>query len=167
MKQMTNRAGFTIIELLVASMLLGMLFSILTMVFNQSSIAWRTGDAIVTDLKDVRANIAEAQYQSDNLYLWQNQPCYLVGLWKDDGTLRTRTCTGGLSTESYQPLNGVNVNLGVTEFDLDQLPASVPVGGSAGNAAYKTYIINVKSDGPDLTANTYDDIWSYPDEITE
>ena len=33
------RKGFTIIELLVASLLLGLIVTILTMIFNQSSIA--------------------------------------------------------------------------------------------------------------------------------
>ena len=44
------KKGFTIIELLVASLLLGLLVTILTMVFNQSSIAWRIGTAGVSDL---------------------------------------------------------------------------------------------------------------------
>ena len=48
------KKGFTILELLVASLLLGMLVTILTMIFNQSSIAWRTGTAVVEDLGDVR-----------------------------------------------------------------------------------------------------------------
>ena len=39
------KKGFTILELLVASLLLGMLMTILTMIFNQSSIAWRTRSA--------------------------------------------------------------------------------------------------------------------------
>ena len=46
------RRGFTILELLVASLLLGMLVTILTMIFNQSSIAWRTGVAGVADLDE-------------------------------------------------------------------------------------------------------------------
>ena len=46
------KKGFTILELLVASLLLGMLMTILTMIFNQSSIAWRTGVAGVADLVD-------------------------------------------------------------------------------------------------------------------
>ena len=53
------KRGFTILELLVASLLLGMLVTILTMIFNQSSIAWRTGVAGVADLDDARANMAE------------------------------------------------------------------------------------------------------------
>ena len=39
MKRLNDRSGFTLIEMLVASLLLGMLVTILTMVFNSSSIA--------------------------------------------------------------------------------------------------------------------------------
>ena len=53
------KKGFTILELLVASLLLGMLMTILTMIFNQSSIAWRTGVAGVADLDDVRAALVQ------------------------------------------------------------------------------------------------------------
>ena len=37
------RKGFTILELLVASLLLGMLVTIMTQIVSQSSIAWSTG----------------------------------------------------------------------------------------------------------------------------
>ena len=40
---MNSRNGFTLLEVMVASLLLGLLVTALTMVFNQSSIAWRVG----------------------------------------------------------------------------------------------------------------------------
>ena len=49
------RKGFTILELLVASLLLGMLVTIMTQIFSQSSIAWSTGTAGVVELDDVSA----------------------------------------------------------------------------------------------------------------
>ena len=39
------------------------------------------------------------------------------------------------------------------------------VGGGRGTGGVKTYTVNVKSAGPDREFNTFDDIWSYPDEI--
>ena len=45
-----NRNGFTLLEVLVASVLMGMLVTILTVIFNQSAIAWRTGKAGVADM---------------------------------------------------------------------------------------------------------------------
>ena len=39
------------------------------------------------------------------------------------------------------------------------------VGSAKALGSKKTYTVNVKSAGPDREFNTYDDIWSYPDEI--
>ena len=86
------KRGFTIIELLVASLLLGLLVTILTMVFNQSSIAWRTGVAGVADLDDIRDNIAELRDEADNAFVWNNEVYRHVGLWDKDGNLRDRAC---------------------------------------------------------------------------
>ena len=93
------KRGFTILELLVASLLLGMLVTILTMIFNQSSIAWRTGVAGVADLDDARANMAELRDEADNVYIWNNKPQRLLGLWNERGKLRTRAvdAEGGLT----------------------------------------------------------------------
>ena len=73
------RRGFTILELLVASLLLGMLVTILTMIFNQSSIAWRTGIAGVADLDDVRENMSALREEADNVYVWDGKPHRLLG----------------------------------------------------------------------------------------
>ena len=48
------KKGFTLIEVLVASMLMGMLVAVLTMAFNQSAVAWRTGKAGVSRLTEAR-----------------------------------------------------------------------------------------------------------------
>ena len=48
------RKGFTILELLVASLLLTMLVTMLTMIFNQSSVAWQAGVESVRKLDDTR-----------------------------------------------------------------------------------------------------------------
>ena len=60
MKRCRQR-GFTLIEVLVASLLLGMLVVILTMVFNQSSIAWRTGKASVAEMDGMRRLLSQTQ----------------------------------------------------------------------------------------------------------
>ena len=64
------RKGFTILELLVASLRLGMLVTILTMMFNQSSIAWRTGVAGLLDMDEVRDNVAAVRDEADSIYIW-------------------------------------------------------------------------------------------------
>ena len=67
------KRGFTILELLVASLLLGMLVTVLTMIFNQSSIAWRTGVAGLMDMDEVRDNIAAVRDEADSLYPWNDK----------------------------------------------------------------------------------------------
>ena len=161
-----QRKGFTILELLVASLLLGMLVTILTMIFNQSSIAWRTGMAGVADLSVVRENIAEVREEADNAYIWNDELHRILGVWDDEGNLRERAWDvgneqggnaanasflmakgGSFSSRKLQDFKAVNVN-------------AINSSGSA-----KTYTVNVKSAGPDREFNTYDDIWSYPDEF--
>ena len=61
------RKGFTILELLVASLLLGMLVTIMTQIFSQSSIAWSTGTAGVVELDDARRDMAALQVKADAL----------------------------------------------------------------------------------------------------
>ena len=60
MTRRTSESGFTLLEVLVASMLLAMLITILTMVFNSSSIAWTMGKAGVADMATVRNNLSAA-----------------------------------------------------------------------------------------------------------
>lgn len=164
------KKGFTILELLVASLLLSMLVTILTMLFNQSSIAWRTGVAGVADLDEVRTNVAELRAEADNAYIWDNKVYLLAGLWDEKGKLRNRAwgakdVGGSGDSQLLQPLflrargGNLNDNSKLTDFK------TISVGNGDSGGAIKTYTINVKSAGPDRKFNTYDDIWSFPDEI--
>lgn len=160
------KRGFTILELLVASLLLGMLVSILTMLFNQSSISWRTGVAGVADLDQVRNNIAEVREEADNAYIWNDKVHRIVGVWDEDGNLRTR----GWDVDSEE---GIGPNADFLQAKGGSLRndsklsdfKTLNVGAGASGKSLKTYTVNVKSAGPDRRFNTYDDIWSYPDEI--
>lgn len=147
------KRGFTIIELLVASLLLGLLMTILTMIFNQSSIAWRTGMAGVTDLDEVRANAAAVRDQADSAYVWNNQLYALQSLWDKNGSLRTRAI--GRMNAAFLTVSdvekGTRVNIG-----------SDSSGGSSGGS-FNTYSVNVESAGPDRNyEETWDNIWSNP-----
>lgn len=160
------RRGFTIIEVLVASLLLGMLVTILTMIFNQSSIAWRTGTASVVDLDEVRENIAAVREESDNLYVWKNDMFKILSPWKSDGTLRKRaySCEDVQSEDTPTFLKG---NSSVTEETKPHQYKNVSVGNGTSNSGFFTYTVNVKCAGPDGTIGTWDDIWSYPDDPNE
>ena len=84
------RRGFTILELLVAALLLGMLVTVLTMIFNQSSIAWRTGVAGLLDMDEVRDNVAAVRDEADSIYIWNNEIHRTLSIWKESGTSARR-----------------------------------------------------------------------------
>jgi prepilin-type N-terminal cleavage/methylation domain-containing protein len=161
------RKGFTIIELLVASLLLGMLVTILTMIFNQSSIAWRTGAAGVVDMDDIRDNMAEVCEEADNAFIHGRQVYRHVGLWDRQGRLRDRACDapgsqvmnedGGKYRANIlrQKLNANNTR--PDDFDL------ISVGNAKKAGSIKSYTVNVMSAGPNREFGDYDDIWSNPD----
>ena len=95
MTRRDSESGFTLLEVLVASMLLGMLITILTMVFNSSSIAWSTGKAGVAAMDKVRNDMAAAGMVADNAVprvdvsdskAWG----ILVSPWDKNGKLRKR-----------------------------------------------------------------------------
>ena len=155
------RQGFTILELLVASLLLGMLMTILTMIFNQSSIAWRTGVAGVADLDDVRQNIAAVRDEADEVYVWNNETERLLSLWDEKGELRKRAISVDSESGERPSYLAGKFNDSTTLRDV----TIISVGSGASAGILKTYTVNVKSAGPDRVHDTWDDIWSYPDEF--
>ena len=164
------RKGFTIIELLVASLLLGMLMTILTMVFNQSSIAWRTGTAGVMDMDDIRDNIAELRDEADNAFLWGNQVYRTVGLWDKDGNLRDRACDAPGAQVQGEGGGKLRANILRSKLTVsDRTKPSdfrlVEVGQAQKVGSMKNYFVNVMSAGPDRQYDTWDDIWSAPDDF--
>lgn len=169
------KKGFTIIELLVASLLLGLLVTILTMVFNQSSIAWRVGVAGVADLDDIRDNMAELRDEADNAFIANAGGSYQlfrhVGLWDASGQLRDRACDapysdvqsegGGKLCANFLRNSSFNVSSATELKDIGTL--RVGLSGKTGSS--RTYFINVMSAGPDKEFDTWDDIWSAPDDF--
>ena len=167
------RRGFTIIELLVASLLLGLLVTILTMVFNQSSIAWRTGIAGTVDMDKVRENIAETREEADNAFVWGNRLYRHTGLWKEDGRFRQRACDAPEADDSDDHIAGLlgGASRSGDGNRIEALTTLEPKGfkcfnvGSGNAKSTKTYTVNVMSAGPDRVFDTWDDIWSWPDDF--
>ena len=157
------KRGFTILELLVASMLLGMLMTILTMIFSQSSIAWRTGEKSVASLDQVRNNMAMLQYESDNLYLWKNKRALLRSPWDEQGNLRKGG--GGPDSRLVDESASLVKLSGITESANPQSFQNVTLGSGDPGDSITTYLVNVKSAGPDRDLNTWDDIWSDPYDL--
>ena len=166
------KKGFTIIELLVASLLLGILVTILTMVFNQSSVAWRTGVAGVADLDDIRDNVAELREEADNAFIAKVGGTYgiyrHVGLWDKYGNLRNRACDApDLQGENAEWLHPkiLQQNLSVSADTKPENFLPFNVGNAGSPRSVKNYSVNVMSAGPDRQFDTWDDIWSSPDDF--
>ena len=181
MTRRSSESGFTLLEVLVASMLLGMLITILTMVFNSSSIAWSTGKAGVAAMDTVRNNVAAAGMVADNAVprVDVQTPAtwgVLVSPWDKNGQLRRRAIekmSGRLvANQSWNALQmdqkirqpnrdsgeGKWVRNSGTPLWATLQPGSVNISGKA-----KTYIVGVWSLGPDGKENTGDDISTWPD----
>ena len=157
------RRGFTVLELIVASFLLGALVTIVTMVINQSSVVWRVGIAGVAQMDDARDNIAELHEESDNVYIWDGAPYRILSLWQRDGKLRIRAIDADdVKVERYEKATFLAAKGGLKDgMTIDEIP-QVGV-GSSNTPGYKNYVVNVISLGPSVD-DDWDDIKSFPDD---
>ena len=161
------KRGFTLIEMLVAGSLLGMLMTILTMIFNQSSISWRTGNALVADLDDLSCDIAKVRNEADNIYPWNGKNLVLLSLFDKNGKLRTgaRAIGGSGAASLEQGESPVKIPALSESADADDISASVSLSSGDSGQSSADYTVNVMSAGPNLKFDDYDDIWSFPDEF--
>lgn len=168
MKPEGNRCGFTLIEVLVASLLLSMLVVILTMVFNQTSIAWRTGRAGVSQMDKMRRGLSQVQRQADNILPGAKENDWdtlarVVSPWKDsawDGNVN------GLRKRAIEEI-GTVPNLSLSDIRPDQsskdpwqLSNTDFMDGNLGKL--RNFVVGVKSFGPDGEPDTEDDISTWP-----
>ena len=170
MKRLHDRSGFTLIEMLVASLLLGMLVTILTMVFNSSSIAWRTGKAGVSQLSLMRRQLSLAQNRADNLLpRIDTQSKSVVGLvagaWHADGTVRAHAVSRYRGDGFFQKPNfdsyrsdDASLNTAPPWQQLNNL-------GTLRYGSSHAYTVGVLSYSPDGKIDTDDDISTWPDEV--
>ena len=165
-----SRQGFTLIELMVASVLLGMLVIVLTMVFNQSSIAWRTGIAGVSELGETRRALGAFHEICDEI---------LPGL----GEKNVSGGAGDSRNLDYRTVSvfkdsGDGLRLGERAFDrvdwgraptLSVADAIIGSGKSIASAGQgqsaSLFTVGVRSAGPDRKFGTSDDITSWPEEV--
>ena len=165
-----RRSGFTLLEMLVASSLLAMLVTILTMLFSQSSIAWSTGTATVAGMSDVRKAISTYQLEAENAIMndaASPKALKVVSIWAEDGS--------GLKTgaDSHRTLSKINESWlkepEATDF-ADPATGSageVPSISSSAMSGRDTYIVGVTSWGPDGKPGTWDDITTMPEEVVK
>ena len=145
--------GFTLVELLVACLLLSMLITALTMVFNQSSVAWRIGVAGVVNLNETRSDIGKKCDVYDNilpgLVTAEDTGYRVASLWKD-GVLRTdRAFEAVTESVSYSDAKtGKRQN----------------VRSAGSGASVSLFTVGVRSAGPDGIFGNVDDITTYPED---
>lgn len=181
-----KRSGFTVLELLVASLLLSMLVTMLTMIFNQSSIAWRTGVAGVVELGNVRAFLGKYHDIEDDALPGLGQSASQAGAGSTDRRdIRYRTVSifkgwngsGKLQKNAerddnrcadrlYDQINW-NAMPGISQFQMNDVlkgspNTSVGSGTVQGNSAF---VVGVRSWGPDKKLNTADDINTFPEDV--
>ena len=162
-----KRNGFTLLEVLVASVLRGMLVTILTMIFNQSAIAWRTGKAGVADMTETERNLSKIHYMADNVLPYTRTENYcVVSPWDDansaDATVLQRR---GIRTASSLRKGLDYVSGGFYNADAGKNMWSKSGLGSPKMDTVANFVVGVRSYGPDRLADTEDDITTWPDEV--
>ena len=178
-----KRSGFTVLELLVASLLLSMLVTILTMIFNQSSIAWRTGVAGVVELDRVRARLGTYHDIEDDALPGLGQTASQAGAgssdnrnieyrtvsifrnWGGSGKLNAGSISDGCSGRLYDRITWSEasvIQFGIQDARVGRANRSVGSGTVQGGSAF---VVGVRSWGPDKKLNTADDINTFPEEV--
>ena len=156
-----KRNGFTLLEVLVASVLMGMLVTILTMIFNQSAIAWRTGKAGIADITEAERDIARIHALADNLLPVAGKSYCVVSPWKvsEEG----RGSSPAVNDRGV--VEAGRLGLGLPTIDptrsqdrLRQLKSGTDIMGG------KSFVVGVRSAGPDRRFETEDDISTWPEK---
>lgn len=182
------RKGFTILELLVASLLLSMLVTMLTMIFNQSSMAWNTGVASVSDLEDVRKKMGGYHDVEDDILPGIGQTgvrdigdssrkieyrtVSLFRNWNGTGRLQansaSRNCSGRafdrIDWTDLRSFNNQDAWSGASFGSLGNGGGSGSMGANQG-ARGGDFIVGVRSAGPDCQWETDDDITTFPEDV--
>ena len=166
MTDRNEKGGFTLLEMLVASLLLSMLVMALSMVFSSSATAWRIGRAGVTGLHDVRTKLSCYQLAADNalpnLMGKGSGVGYVRSVWIDGSSLidqdgdRVTDGRGFTRDDIFNGRSGMDSS-GNKPFKHN------PIGNLRGNS-FQNYIIGVGSAGPDHVFDTKDDIATWPNK---
>ena len=173
------KKGFTILELLVASLLLSMLVTMLTMIFNQSSVAWTSGLASMKMLGRERMGLGTYHDVQDDLLPGVAQKNAQTGSG-DNRQLQYRTVSlwqkGSVNTlrqnqrafdlvqwgqASTRLTSIADARIGTAVNSSDSSSANSSKGQNAGGGV----VVGVWSAGPNGEWGDEDDINTFPDEI--
>lgn len=161
------KKGFTLIEIMVATVLMTMLVTVLTMVFNQSSIAWSTGLAAVTGLDRAREDIATISSEAENA-ITDDRGVSVLRIMSvfDDDVGGMRESTGRTLTETFTARERPTAN---AMRDGSGANPTYTVTGSAA-VGHDSFIVGIVSYGPDGETggdHSWDDISTLPEEIVK
>ena len=164
-----HKRGFTLIEVLVASMLLGMLMTILTMVFNSSAIAWRTGRAGNAKMGLARRELSYVQYLADNTLPRVDTESpddtgVILGAWDQNGRLRKRAVEVRSNFPAFEKLPDWKSRESAGDSTPEPWARASNI-QDLKNESGKSYVVGVLSWGPDGRQNTKDDICTLPFEV--
>lgn len=171
------RRGFTVLELLVASLLLAMLVTMLSMMFNQSSIAWRTGVAGVAELNDVRAKLGAYHDIQDDILpgigdigarggASDNRTVIYrtVSLWAKDQRNRLRVGQRAFADINSQEGGGGWDGAPAITISKAMRGTSESLGRAGSGSSMSAFIVGVQSAGPNRNFGDEDDITNWPEE---
>ena len=176
------RSGFTVLELLVASLLLSMLVTMLTMIFNQSSIAWRTGVASVDELQDTREQLGIYHDVMDDALPglgMANDPGLInpssrqiayrtVSIFRNwNGGSKFAQNPGGIATDKgFRLIDSIKWG-NASEFSASDAMCgrTLSVDQPRQGASKGGFVVGVKSAGPNRIMDDDDDINTFPEEI--
>lgn len=149
------KRGFSLIELMVASLLLSMIVVLLSTMMNQSAISWRAGSASVIELGSAQQKIVNHQVEADNLLprLYGERPLMTVSPWDVRGNVRAR---------AFGVPQWVKSSVNRPDSDAWQVSGK---GGKSGRAS--GCLVGVVSAGPDRKFDTEDDISSWMGDVEE
>ena len=158
------KRGFTLLEMLVAALLLGMLVSVLTMIFNSSAVAWRTGAAGVRTLNETRRQIGTFHDVRDNILPGLGGTGYgtsrdmtfrTVSLWqKNSDQLRTDRAYDRVEWGTAPTFSLGDAAKGA--------PCAIQGGQTVGGSLFT---VGVRSAGPNREFGDEDDITTWPDDV--
>jgi len=169
------KKGFTLVELMVASLLLAMLVTILTMMFNQSSIAWRTGTAGVSDLNGTRWSLGAFHDIRDDVLPGLGDR-NVTGGSGDSRTIKYRTMPlwddslgeNKLRARRAFSVQSTSMNWGrAPSFTVGDAMTAAKKGveGAGSGKGSSLFTVGVRSAGPNGNPGDEDDITTWPEEI--
>lgn len=148
------RPGFTLLEMLTASVLLGLLVTLLLSLFNQGEIAWSVGKTTAAETGRRSRSLARAAREgAETVFVTKPTPSALrlLPAWEANGEVRT--------TRPF-----MRVETGLPEAGQAARPIALEAVG--GQSAERVDVV-VASAGPDGRWGTEDDLTTAPEEEFE